>query len=896
MANNPDVVAVEVEARLEGFNAKMKGGEQQFDQSMNRIKSSAGKAEAAVTSSMNGIARGMDKAGMRSRMLGYQIADIGTQLTAGTNPFLILSQQAPQVANALDGTTGAMGRMATFLSGPLGAALLAAASILGVMAIRSMKDTDETDKQTAAKKTLREAIADLEKTTRGALETQAEATRKMELQTKATLDSAIAVRQRTKALLEAALAEVEIEKGIAVLAAGAGAPIDLAQREVRRLNEQIALYRSQIGIQDMQIDQAQRAVSDAQASSALRRAEAATDSVAKATLDYEEALAKLDGRRRTGLLGPVGSEAAAKAYEREAIALMKVRDAAIEAARAKDRKTDPNAASTIDIAFANPAPGSRQTSGFGYRTDPINGERRFHAGVDLAGGPGKITAPADGTVIRTGTVSGFGNVVWIDHGNGVISELNHLKSQTVAVGDVVQSGQQVGVMGSTGRSTGVHLDWRVRTGASAQGTGGRYVDPTRGKFRVNPGDAASNATDAILRADELAEKQANAFSAEMAEINQAILAARRPLITSYEQDLALAEEAIKVERDRQNMAYLAAASEEKITAVQAELLIAKNNELASARINANKEREAERQKRAQGDIAIARQQIEVSAQQAELDQAKTAAERKDVALRLLDAELELERIKLQQIVDTAKAGSAEAEIAKLRLADLERLRGVGTTEINNDPANQSPLQQLSADLDKTSGEMIEDLQRIAVEGVKTLEDGIVDAIMNAKSLGDVFDQVASQIIAALIRIAVQQAIIKPLTSLLGGGGGGGSALTGSGVPPIFSGGMPYLPGRASGGPVSSNRAYMVGEQGPEVFVPGTSGSIVPNNGRAFGGGGSSLIQTFVLDARGGIVTQDLLRQVNALATTRAAQAGRAAYDASQRSMPGRIATFGKLGS
>lgn len=90
--------------------------------------------ERRSTALATNLERDLARSGMASRNLGRQIADVGSQLAGGQNPLLILSQQAPQVADALAGTTGAAGRMATFFAGPWGAAILAAGSVLGVLA------------------------------------------------------------------------------------------------------------------------------------------------------------------------------------------------------------------------------------------------------------------------------------------------------------------------------------------------------------------------------------------------------------------------------------------------------------------------------------------------------------------------------------------------------------------------------------------------------------------------------------------------------------------------------------------------------------------------------------------------------------------------------------------
>lgn len=90
-----------------------------------------------------------------------------------------------------------------------------------------------------------------------------------------------------------------------------------------------------------------------------------------------------------------------------------------------------------------------------------------HAGIDIACGYGNsIKAIAEGTIVRAqgGWNGGYGNVIMIDHGNGVQSLYGHLNKMLVQVGDIVESGQSIGVEGNTGRSTGPHLHFEVRIG------------------------------------------------------------------------------------------------------------------------------------------------------------------------------------------------------------------------------------------------------------------------------------------------------------------------------------------------------------------------------------------------------------------------------------------------
>jgi len=108
------------------------------------------------------------------------------------------------------------------------------------------------------------------------------------------------------------------------------------------------------------------------------------------------------------------------------------------------------------------------SSPYGYRTDPFTGKRRWHAGVDLAGKEGSdIITVGAGVVTFAGDRFGYGNLVEVDHGDGLVTRYAHAKTIKVETGDVVQKGQVVALMGSTGRSTGPHVHFEViRNGKS----------------------------------------------------------------------------------------------------------------------------------------------------------------------------------------------------------------------------------------------------------------------------------------------------------------------------------------------------------------------------------------------------------------------------------------------
>ena len=112
------------------------------------------------------------------------------------------------------------------------------------------------------------------------------------------------------------------------------------------------------------------------------------------------------------------------------------------------------------------------SSRYGVRNDPINGRRAWHNGVDFAGPEGSdVVTVAAGIVVFAGTRSGYGEMVEINHGGGFSTRYGHHKELLVNVGDIVKKGQAIGLMGSSGRSTGPHVHFEVYKN-------GRVVDPS----------------------------------------------------------------------------------------------------------------------------------------------------------------------------------------------------------------------------------------------------------------------------------------------------------------------------------------------------------------------------------------------------------------------------------
>lgn len=146
---------------------------------------------------------------------------------------------------------------------------------------------------------------------------------------------------------------------------------------------------------------------------------------------------------------------------------------------------------------------------------------------------------------------------------------------------------------------------------------------------------------------------------------------------------------------------------------------------------------------------------------------------------------------------------------------------VGTVDSAPEKANSfaEAMKKLAAQARDTQTQ----LANVATRGLQSLEDNLTDVVMQTKSAKEAFRDMARSIIADIVRMQIRQAFIAPIAAA---------------IPSLFDG------GRAMGGPVTAGRPYMVGERGPELFVPGRTGSIVPNN--QVGGGAVTVNQTINL--------------------------------------------------
>ena len=151
--------------------------------------------------------------------------------------------------------------------------------------------------------------------------------------------------------------------------------------------------------------------------------------------------------------------------------------------------------------------------------------------------------------------------------------------------------------------------------------------------------------------------------------------------------------------------------------------------------------------------------------------ARTAKERRDIELRLLAMAQQRARDDMERDPEFKKLSEADKQARRDALGNYQTAQ---TAAVNRQ--NMGPMEAWRDANLRTAAEVQEAYERVATRGLDALNDGLVDAIMNTRSLGDVFGAVAKQILADLLSISVRQSIVEPLAAaLFGGGGGGGNA-------------------------------------------------------------------------------------------------------------------------
>lgn len=327
-----DKVVVEIEARVDQANRALTQHANTADKAMTAVERSAAKAEAAIRTTAVVVVDNTGRIANAQRNLGRQIADVGSSLASGSSPFMVLAQQAPQVADALTDMGGKAGKVAAFFSGPWGAALLAAGSVVGVLASSLLSSDDAAKQHEKSAKSLADAIRDMTAATKGAIQTSQQAEEQHYREASALAAKAEQARVTTIRMIQAAKARLETADRQSALPGdpegGIAAGVTAGATQERQLTKLNALLKEQNAQLQTQYANVRRAAIPR----LQREAAEATDQVAAATGRYDRALGKLNERMEAGRITPAQ-------YLSELEKLNRTRDSETEAARKSERAT-----------------------------------------------------------------------------------------------------------------------------------------------------------------------------------------------------------------------------------------------------------------------------------------------------------------------------------------------------------------------------------------------------------------------------------------------------------------------------------------------------------------------------------------------------------------------------
>lgn len=383
-------------------------------------------------------------------------------------------------------------------------------------------------------------------------------------------------------------------------------------------------------------------------------------------------------------------------------------------------------------------------------------------------------------------------------------------SQRVSKGDIIgYSGGARGAPGA-GNSQGPHVHHEVRVG-------GKPVNPF-GQYAVDAGkteDRAAALAASAERDRDQAARRAAAVAGMSADLDSAILEAKRASITDGATLAQFGKDQIKVESDKYAAALAAKVETDDLTATQRDELVKRRAVLDGLKVQQIDTDEAARKAAEVLSLQSAANDNQRDLLNAQLSLATSVRDRLPLAMSLLGLDQAEERLRLQAIIDREKIGkatAAEADAARVRLGQLDQIYGARAQATARE--NESPMQAYLRDINVTGDQMNEKLETIGVNGLRSFTDELSDAIVNFKSLGDVSKRVLAEMLADLLKVQLQKSISGLVGGALGllGVAAGGGASAGSEI--TVTRGKPF--GFASGTEHFSGGTALVGEHGKEL--------------------------------------------------------------------------------
>lgn len=892
------------------------------------------RATAGASADVVGAHGRMGASGM---ILQHVVRSTADQFASGAPAAQIFAQHIGMVGEAAALGGSSMGRFGAIMAGPWGIAISAGSSLLTVLTLGHHSASEGAHSHETAEQTLIRALngeADaVGKVTDALRAMREESDRAVEVDGQRILRShalaeqelrtAIATRQRLAAQLEAAQAEERSTGGAAndpTLAGEGGFNPGAAQGALQggRASE----IAAQIAENEQHIADANRIIAD----TATQMARQLSTAVGSVTERFNELDARLLHDAR------VATAAAQSRAERARIAQNLAR---VQAAIAIERERALHSAQAIDQANAgitHRGPGEDvvdRTALLRTALSHVGQTERgstatleqFFRGAGISIDPRQLAWCA--AFVQAVLAANSLPVARGPDGNPALgargfltygSETSHPEAGDIVVMRRSGAGRNDPNLGHVGFFQGFEGN-QVRVLSGNEGRDGRVGSALYSRadvlaYRRAPtaSEAQTQEQRAAQHAAELADRRTRDeehYQEQLARFNAEILDARRRTVQTEDQTAAADIAAIVAERDQRNQRIRDEAADrtrrdasQAVAAnVEAGFLLARSNELAQIKIDQRLVAEQHVLDEQRLDIAQSELRDQASVLQARAQLARTAVERRDIELRLLDLQHqeELNAIAKQRL----QQNLSPAQRAQLDRDEAAANTRYGLAQQNTIRQTAGPLEGFLNGIPKTAAEMNEALQEVAVDGLQQLNTGLGEAASRFLHLGGVAGHVLDAILNDMIQIILRQAELAAFGGSKGGGWSGflsnlgamfgrsGGTYTGE----LLPGSNAVLPGFAFGGAqmvggaggidnnvVSINgRARFRASDDETIAVIPQGKALAFNNASAHGAQAITYVsQTFVLDARHGITTPELLAHVNQMkqeAVAEGAQSG-----------------------
>lgn len=751
--------------------------------------------ETTTAQGRAGAGAGAHRAAMQG--LSFQVQDTFTQLSMGANVFQVVAIQGGQAAGQFANLDGKVGAVARTLIGPWGLAATGALLLFGPFVTKLIEGNDALDKsvdklkkdatETEANRLAKErflhtqegvaaAIRDGTEATKKSIEASRTAAEQANIAAKQNLQEEISIRRKTQARLEdaKALLGAQLERATGT----GGEKSELATGSMVRAQGQVDSLQGQIDAQSKLITEAERRVQFTRIELAAETAKRMEDPVARINKMYDDQAA--------------AAEKSARAQVRAGATVT----SALTAQLATIERNRKKALADQQASSRGGASASAQ-AGVGDMTALI---KQIFPGA-------AITSTTGGRHIKGSDHYAGRAIDFVPSGGMSRYTTDEVEKMLRDAGvDIRRNASGKEQMFGPGRSAVKKGDHDDHFHVAWQGS----PSPEAAERRTN-----SAAAKAEQERDQAARRAA-ALAGMSADLDSAILEAKRASITDGATLAQFSKDQIKVESSKYAAALAAKVETDDLTATQRDELVKRRAVLDGLKVQQIDTDEAARKAAEVLTVQSAANDNQRDVLNAQLSIATSVRERLPLAMSLLDLDQAEERLRLQAIIDREKIGkatAAEADAARSRLGQLDQIYGARAQATARE--NESPMQAYLRDINVTGDQMNEKLETIGVNGLRSFTDELSDAIVNFKSLGDVAKHVLAQIAADLLKVQLQKSLSGLIGGVLGavsGGLSGNSAAATAGSSYDFKNVFKF----ASGTEYFSGGTALVGEQGQEL--------------------------------------------------------------------------------